>query len=253
MKLRSDSRAAAASKKPIPYTLPATEAISISNASSPLLRLPQELKDRIYYYLYGGFHFKIYLCWNQDKCFLRGEPVRFGYKHCLTTCRQIYLEARNKLYSANTFVFAFFEPSCLFLRSHHIVSYGGSAVRRIKLEVSVTCRQDERKWNKMFHMLTETLNNVRHLHIDIEERMWNDIWNDFYRFPRRLIPVFGKRHFLEGMLEFKKLSLQTFQLVMVESRRGPCNCILRSPEYTWTMDQKREWAQEMKSAIMSAE
>lgn len=113
----------------------------IRNSTSPLLSLPQEIKDRIYGFLYSGHIFQIeqgeiyppkdpnaklthYICecskmnHNQDTKKVICDVLRSKYSLCqgslhseklelalLQTCRQIHSEARHVLYFRNTFSF----------------------------------------------------------------------------------------------------------------------------------------------------
>ncbi|CAD6566348.1 MAG: hypothetical protein ASARMPREDX12_008195 [Alectoria sarmentosa] len=54
MKLRSGTNAAAILNNPIPQTLLATKNLTLTNVSSPLLKLPPEVRNRIYYFVNGG-------------------------------------------------------------------------------------------------------------------------------------------------------------------------------------------------------
>ena len=164
----------------------------------------------------------------------------------------MYHEARKVLYSANTLYFVKPRSVSGFLRHLNIVSDHSLPVRSVHLSIHVSDRSKEREWDHAFHALAEGLKNLQHLYIKVEEDIWNHFWT------RRHSPALGKRPFLGGLLEFKKLPLKTFELIMSES--GPSRyggrwnyCNLREHEYTWTMDQKRAWAQSIQNAILSTD
>ena len=220
------------------------------------------LKDRIYYFVYGGFciHAIRSIDVHDGHC----VPT-IGLKGCLSTttqneihafvprpntvsfaslctCRQLYLEARNVLYSVNTFTVGCPKALGLFIRCLDI-SHHSLAVRDLRLTVNVDNRNEEREWDNTFQVLAENLENLRHIRIIVNER----IWDRYYPVYRRHIPASGKGSFLRGLLELKKLPLKTIELVMTETYYSS------SPsKYFWTNDQKREWAQSMKSAILGS-
>lgn len=258
MKLRSESRTAVATETPIPFMLPVTQAITISNASSPLLRLPQELKDRIYHFVYGGFYVDAENVCNYNDLKSRLAPYaalpyprrKYGLPVAsLGTCRQMYHDVKNLLYSANDFEISHPQLVGLFVRRLDEVSYRSLAVRSVHLRVYVPDKNKERHWDNAFCALTEDLKNLRHIKIGVSE----EIWNNYSSFPRRQSPAHGKTPFLRGLLEFKKLPLKTVELAVTERLTGNWGHRVGEDAYIWTAAQKREWAQKMKNAILGTD
>ena len=168
---------------------------TVSNASSPLLRLPQELKDRIYHFVYGGNH--IHVLFNDDKrhyvgpgykprivacdevtavkvgnnchwrCLRRGKGLPVA---SLGTCRQLYHAAKNVLYSAGDFTLDNSKLVGLFIRRLDDVNHCILAMRSVQLHVSVYDRNGERAWDNTFRFLAETLKNLRCVRIMLYER-----------------------------------------------------------------------------------
>ena len=222
--------------------------------------------------MYGGFY--IYV--GQHGC--RKNPYfaicKSGYNCChfgacetehrlpvasLRTCRQMYYEARNVLYSANTF--EIFAPNRVspFLRLLDSVSHCGLAVRNLRLDVSVTRPDDERQWDNSFHNVAEGLKTLRHLCINMGE-----IYRQGQRATRfRDGPAFRKKPFLGGLLELNKLPLKTVEFVIGTGQnfcteqnfctRQTWYIVRGGKIYAWDNAQKLAWAQSMKSAILGTD
>ena len=166
-------------------------------------------------------------------------PVAF-----LKTCRQAYHEARNVIYTANMFKIRDPRLGRSFLQR---ISDYSLTLRSVHLNIHVSKRNDEREWDNTFHELAGNFKTVQNLYIHVRE----DLWDDFIHYKTlRHSPAVGKRPFLRGLLELKKLPLKTFEISVDEGfpRRNynswPAN------DYSWTPDQKRAWARSIKSAIL---
>lgn len=161
----------------------------------------------------------------------------------LKTCRQIYHEARNVFYSANTFEISTVKEIGGFLRCLDTFSNRSLAIRRLHITMSVFNKIDERYWDNGLHALAEGLKNLRHVHIRVRERIWS------VSYPRRQSPAVGKAPFLQGLLELKKLSLKTIEIIveLYEIRS------VRDNRYIWTGAQKQAWAQSMESGILGTD
>ena len=171
----------------------------------------------------------------------KGLPVA-----SLGTCRQIYHEAKNVLYSTNDFTFNDPRTVDVLIRRLDNVNHRSLSVRSLYLHVHVDNKNSERQWDNTFRMLAESLKNLRHIRIFVGEYIWN-------RYPylptRRQNPAQGKRPFLQGLLELKKLPLKTVELVMIKFMQDDS---FRGDACTWTDSQKREWARKMEGAILSS-
>lgn len=218
---------------------------SISNASSPLLRLPQELKDSIYRFVYAGSYIHVryfvkgfYLasCNKPDHhpIHSRGCNSQLLSVASLRTCRQLYHERRSVFYFINTFEISEPRSGLAFLQD---LGNAGLRLRSLHLHVSVDSKKDERDWRSSFHEVAKGLKNLKHLYIDVTERLWI-----------QQNPAIGKKPFPRGLLELKKLPLETVEIVM--SDRRVLNRNMYTEQFLWTMAQKQEWAESMKSAIL---
>ncbi|KAM0799982.1 hypothetical protein BDR22DRAFT_889947 [Usnea florida] len=261
MKLRSESFTLAASETPIAFVLPATHAITISNADSPLLRLPQELKDRIYQFVYGGKNIHVVNTSRPTSMRLstfeyfdhrrNGAPIA-----SLGTCRQMYHDAKGVFYSANVFHIRYHVKPVLDLFIQHLdcVSYRVLAVRDMDLEVRITNRKEERQWDNGFCALAESVKNLRDISIDVRIP---DYANEKYRLEcqGRMGPAYRQEPFLVGLLELKKLPLKTFSLSVYVLDDVPTD----SPTWRavkireWVQPVKGEWVQHVKGAVLGSD
>ena len=163
----------------------------------------------------------------------------------LRTCRQAYHEARNVFYTANIFRIGDPRVGRLFLQR---ISDYSLTLRSVHLNICVTKRKDEREWDDTLQELAENFKTVQKLYIDVRETLWN--MYECYSTTRRHSPAVGKKPFIRGLLELKKLPLKTFELSVWEGspRNQPQ---VPTSVYSWTPDQKRAWVRSMKSAILS--
>ena len=159
----------------------------------------------------------------------------------LTVCRQIYHEARNVFFSANTFDVVEPRPFRLFLQRIDVVSYRSFALRSLHLQICVYDRNDERVWDNTFCEMAEVLTNLQHLHIDLKERSF---YYDYWRSSRLTPRIRKSSPFLQGLRELRKLPLKTLEIVVGHS----VNSV-----YIWPADQKQAWVQSMKSAILGTD
>ena len=155
----------------------------------------------------------------------------------------MYHDARNVLYSANTFQIANARSGRLFLQR---LSDRCLTLRSLHLDVFVAVKQDERDWDYAFHEVAEDLKNLQRLYINFKEELWNGLYYNAGRHS----PAFGKKPFLGGLLELKKLPLKTFEIVIDETTRYVRNIPERD---RWTVPQKLVWAQSIKSAVLGTD
>lgn len=137
-------------------------------------------------------------------------------------------------YSVNTFEISEPRSGLAFLQD---LGNAGLTLRSLHLHVFVDSKKDERDWSSSFHVVAKDLKNLKHVYIDVTERVWN-----------RQNPAIGKKPFPRGLLEMKKLPLETVEIVM--SDHGWLNRNAYTEQFLWTMAQKQEWAESMKSAIL---
>ena len=187
------------------------------------------------------------------------NPYQHGTRQCnrtqdnhlpvasLKTCRQMYHEIRNALSSGNHLEISHPRAACSFLRH---LTHSALRLRRIELNIFIDDRKEEHSWNKAFHALSEQLKDLRHLCVKVDEQLWPV----YAAYKGRHSPAFGKTPFLAGLLQFKKVPLKTFELVVGDGREGyPFETAYLSSNYIWTTDQRRLWAQSMKSAILGTD
>lgn len=160
----------------------------------------------------------------------------------------MYHDVTNVLYSANTYLCVTPYFVCSFIKHNNIFNRN-LAVRSIVLKIIVRDAADERNWNNALCALAESSKNLRHIRIDIREFIWNGPFNNWHRYSA----AFGKRPFLEGLLELKKLPLQTMELDATAYRWSSGKNANYSGNYCWTDAQKKEWARKIRGAILSSE
>ena len=161
----------------------------------------------------------------------------------LRTCRQIYHDAKDAFYSANVFQIDYdSKPLGVFLRYLDCVSHRALVVRKMDLDVFISSRRQQREWDNGFCALAESLKNVRHMSISIYV---DGCYGFLNTRPESL--AYRKVPFLPGLLEWKKLPLKIFTLLVdghLGKGQGETN------KYIWTAVQKREWVQYVKGAVM---
>ena len=227
---------------------------TISNAESPLLLLPQELKDRIYrlVYSYGGtvirfshynysdsIRMRVYDDINSSRC-RHSVPMA-----SLRTCRQIYHDAKDAYYSTNEFQINYVKDLGMFIQHLDYVSHRALAVRRLDLSVDACGEIQERKCDNEFRALVQSLKNLRHVSI------WMWVGTTHMHVQTRLDSLaYRKEPLLPGLLEFKKLPLRTFTLAVAEYSAEYWK---ERYEYPWTAVQKQEWVQYVKGAVLGSD
>ena len=165
-------------------------------------------------------------------------------KASLTTCRQIYHDAKDAFYSSNEFEVICPQPLGMFIEHLKYVSHRALVVRMMDLRVLVCSRNQERDCENGVRALAESLKNVRHISIDIsgDERCG-------FACTRRLGPFYRDKPFLLGLLELKKLQLKTFSLSVYGQREDD----VHKDDLTGIAVQKWEWVQYMKGAILGSD
>ncbi|CAD6591721.1 MAG: hypothetical protein ASARMPREDX12_005390 [Alectoria sarmentosa] len=320
MKLRSRTKAVLKVEKDVlrkgenkvPQILPATEAITASNAASPLLQLPQEVKNMIYEHALPG-HQVIHvegMQWGQET--LRLSPcdedttekeAELEFQTCpkdrdplsiissdrhidcwnfwrderdtyfseptldislLSSCRQIYHEAKYTLYATNTFSFRLPETLRSFMWS---VGRGSAAnnlaIRNVHLSIGIAVRQDEYTWNKALSLLVKKLPCLTNVCVIVDQ--------DF-RWPSPQVgtsgvqrvftdPATGNNFFLRGILELRKLPLSGLVCIVAKigypyptTKYGRiiAEVIAEDATSQWTQFQKVEWARFVKAAVLKS-
>ena len=157
----------------------------------------------------------------------------------LGTCRQMYHDAKGVFYSANVFRIRIHAKRLdLFIQHLDCVSYRVLAVRNMDLQVIVSDRKEERQWDNGFCALAKSVKNLRDISIDVGISVYA---NEVYRLEckGRMRPASCKEPFLVGLLELKKLPLKTFSL-----------SVYGQDHLTWSAVQEREWAQQVKGAVL---
>jgi hypothetical protein len=180
-------------------------ASSQKNASSPLLRLPQEIKNQIYCLVLGGnfLHISldrrskacsqickaaiseeeaetyfqnglpIYSVWNIDYGVNRHDTCyeQPGFKiNLLLICHQVHIEARYIVYSANTFSFERPHLLRIFLRLLQNANPEHLlAIRSLHIRVSWQQASDEFDWLLAISPISRQLKLLRNINIDIDQ------------------------------------------------------------------------------------
>ena len=248
----------------------------MDNAATPLLKLPQEVKNMIYEHVLPA-HEVIYV----DYIFPGpGSVYTMGFVRCretaehhscfslslgewhercyttesqgphrqyptldlalLSTCRQTYAEAKYTLYVTNAFAFRCWDVLLEFIRKYGKGTAANNLpIRNIGLFINVEDRRDEECWNKVFKWVTKKLPGLKNVCVTVDER-----------FCRRG-SLNAEKIFLNGMLKLRNLQLSSFVLDVIK-------CEKNEHHIDWYPDrmsptQRVDWANYVTSAIMGPE
>lgn len=275
MRTRGQIRAAVEPDAPLLQVLPATRNNTLSNASSPLLKLPPEIKNSIYELVLGGNYihveavkdkphqYRLWQCaatvsdtaaqqdfdssgelpaqkfdphkncsWRWDPAFV---PVHLSFDLVLT-CREIYAEARDILYTTNTLSFQDPKLLCKFILDAS--NHGGhnAAIRHLRVAMGIRRRREEEAWNVAFRTISQSLSGLLSIHIYIEQIIWNNA---------RYLPSMGKKKtFLTAIEDLKALKLTDMTLIVDDYGRWP------DGESAWNHTKKQEWARMVKASVL---
>lgn len=246
----------------------------MQNAQSPLLRLPQEIKDRVYELVCGGRTFHVdeaSTCVDQlsDSVFRdlyqvdsassetaanwnilqddgEVDPRWMGfcarYQRCcimptmgfLRSCRQVLAEASLAPYSANTFVFS--EAACLKEFATSLQPAQGLAVRTVRLEMQGCGGPDDDVYEDIYAAAVE--------------KSWAEVLAEDVagRFPRlRHVDLYVEdavvmeaESWMRCVLELRKLRLRSVEIAIHDSDDDADG---NNPvRYRWTVAEKQEVA-----------
>ena len=168
----------------------------------------------------------------------RSQPVHLSFD-LLLTCREIYAEARDVLYTANTLSFQDPKLLCKFILDAS--NHGGhnAAIRHLRVAVGIGRRREEEAWNLAFRTISQSLSGLLSIHISIEQGIWWDSNN------ARHIPSMGKKKtFLTSVEDLKALELTEMTLIVDDYFR------LRAGETAWNHTKKQEWASMVKASVL---
>ena len=217
------------------------------------------MKDRIYYFLYGGYcihteyhdrfqkfpskRIRLFACdkFHCDNVYCSLPTLKLPIAF-LRTCRQTYHEARNTIYTANIFKIKEARLGGLFLQR---ISNYTLTLRSVHLNICVSRRDDERQWDITLLELATNCKTLQNLYIDVRDNFRNDLEYKTLRYG----PALGKVAFLRGLLQLKKLPLKTLE-IWVDEGHSHHHQLVKVNDYSWMLDQRREWARSMKSAIL---
>lgn len=262
---------------------------TISNASSYLLKLPQELKDNIYKLVLGGNYihvhadkdeapqYQLYLCaatvsdtaaQNNFDSAVELPAFKFGpHQSCtlgwwhrtqpahlsvglLRSCREVYDEARNVLYTANTLSFQDPKLLCHFIHSSETRGGHNVAIRRLGLHMRISTRKEEQAWHLALRTISQSLTGLLSINISIEQFIWNGSES------RRHRPSTGrKKTFLTSVEDLKTLKLNDMTLIVDDLCIPFAKTVVRgmyAGKSDWTHDQKLEWSRMVKAAILGS-
>ena len=154
----------------------------------------------------------------------------------------MYHEARNAIYTANIFKIKEARLGGLFLQR---ISNYSLTLRSVHLNICVWRRDDERQWNNTLLELAVNCKTLQNLYINTKDNLRNDLDYKTLQYG----PAVGKRSFLRGLLQLKKLPLKTLEIWVDEGhpRHHPP---VKVNDSSWMLDQRLEWARSMKSAIL---
>ena len=168
----------------------------------------------------------------------RSQPVHLSFD-LLLTCREIYAEARDVLYTANTLSFQDPKLLCKFILDAS--NHGGhnAAIRHLRVAMGIRRRREEEAWNLAFRTISQSLSGLLSIHISIEQDVW---WSGN---EARHIPSTGKKKtFLTAAEDLKALELTEMTLIVDDYYR------LVGSESSWNHNKKQEWARMVKAAVL---
>ena len=248
----------------------------MDNAATPLLKLPQEVKNMIYEHVLPA-HEVIYVDdyrpwpganFTLDFVLCRETAERHGFlslsygewhERCsttesqgphrqyptldlalLSTCRQTYDEVKYTLYVTNAFAFRWWDVLLEFIRKYGKGTAANNLpIRNINLFINVQDRLDEECWNKVFKHVTRKLPSLKNVCITVDERYC-------LRYP-----FSAKEIFLDGILKLRDLQLSSFVLDVIKGEGSEYDKIWISERMSPA--QRVDWANYVKSAIMGPE
>ena len=177
--------------------------------------------------------------WYWDPAFVhRSQPVHLSFD-LLLTCREIYSEARDVLYTANTLSFQDPKLLCKFILDAS--NHGGhnAAIRHLRVAMGIRRRREEEAWNLAFRTISQSLSGLLSIHISIEQNIW---WGGH---TARHIPSTGKKKtFLTAVEDLKALELTEMTLIVDDYYR------LSVGETAWNHTKKQEWASMVKASVL---
>ncbi|KAF2420138.1 hypothetical protein EJ08DRAFT_31435 [Tothia fuscella] len=144
-------------------TMQAMQAISKHDSSTPLLRLPREIRDQIYRLLLGDREACFQSIWADSDCKLRDISVVFANPitlNILSTCMQIYSEARLLPFTSNNFQGWFDEEDNLCDLEEKLLPYQRQAVRSMDL-----CTASDNFIQAQHLSLVTSFSGLRHLRL----------------------------------------------------------------------------------------
>ena len=159
----------------------------------------------------------------------------------LRTCRQLYHEMNQILYSANTFCFQ--RP---FILTHFATCLGkkASVIRHLHLHIAIDNASQEKEWNRALRTAVQRFSNLCSVDISIDQ----SIWNCTHPRQRENPSMSTDNTFLVGMSAFRKLKfLRTMTLVVTD--KYPWQAWEPS-EFLWSTPQKQKWVQDVKADIL---
>ncbi|KAM0794791.1 hypothetical protein BDR22DRAFT_669971 [Usnea florida] len=256
--------------------LPATAKLTMDNAATPLLKLPQEVKNMIYEHvlpahevIYVDYSFpgpgSVYtmsfvrcretaehhsrfslslgewheLCYTTESQGPHGQYPTLDLA-LLSTCRQTYAEAKYTLYVTNAFAFRCWDVLHEFIRKYGKGTAANNLpIRNISLFINVEDRRDEECWNKVFKYVTRKLPALKNVCVTVDDRYCLSY------------PFNGKEIFLDGILKLRDLQLSSFVLDVIKGERSELDRVWISERMSPA--QRVDWANYVKSAIMGPE
>ena len=168
----------------------------------------------------------------------RSQPVHLSFD-LLLTCREIYAEARDVLYTANTLSFQDPKLLCKFILDTS--NHGGhnAAIRHLRVAMGIRRRREEEAWNVAFRTISQSLSGLLSIHVSIEQFIWMSGNN------ARHLPSMGKKKtFLTAIEDLKALKLTEMTLIVDDYDRWLVH------ESSWNHTKKQEWAWMVKAAVL---
>lgn len=175
----------------------------------------------------------------------------------LSSCRQVYHEAKHILYTNKTFSFS--DPKtlrCFMYVLQQAPSTNTLSIRKTHLEMKICEKFDEHAWNAALRVMSQRLLGLTQLHIIIEQRfrVENSTSPCPYPFKAFQDPNAGSNSFLRGLYHLKDLPIETLTIVV-----GGTGLFYRFPAHRkkpgvkshgWTHGERQVWSRFVRDSIL---
>lgn len=234
------------------YLLTLTSSIKRNAETSPLLKLPLEIKHKSFFDALGGRKIGVKFL-DYDSSPLSGRALAHHgdvSPHSLSllaTCRQLYTEVHPIFWSTN--MFSFDNPDILKAWVEGRTAFEKRAIRRIELVMVI--KGDESRWSKILSArLVKHLTGLRDLRLTLSANYTYGLTIQQYtKFFKSIDYMFIADDSLDGLAKLATLPLKTVEVCMVlttHSRRPDRHW----REHAWKGDHLQKYADMVKRMML---